>query len=98
MSRPCTSAELATVVIALIATTLLYSSLQCPAQTSHNSESKSNESLQSHRILRVSAPVDFEQFAVYWTEEPGWHTDLQLRNNLAAKELVVIPALRSPDG
>lgn len=49
-------------------------------------------------MQRLSVPKDFEQFGVYWTEEPGWHTDLQLRNNLVEKELIVTPALRSADG
>ena len=40
----------------------------------------------------------FEQFAVYWTEEPGWHTELQLRNNLASGDLTVTPSVRSADG
>jgi len=41
---------------------------------------------------------DFEQFAVYWTDEAGWHSELQLRNNLVSQDLTVIPALRSFDG
>ncbi len=45
------------------------------------------------------APVgEFEQFAPYWTAEAGWHTDLQLRNNLASESLTVRPSLRTSDG
>jgi hypothetical protein len=43
-------------------------------------------------------PSNFEQFEVYWTEEAGWHTDLQLRNNLSKQELTLTPSLRSADG
>jgi hypothetical protein len=39
-----------------------------------------------------------EQFVGYWTTETGWHSELHLRNNLAALDLTVIPALRSADG
>jgi hypothetical protein len=43
-------------------------------------------------------PANFEQFAVYWTAEPGWKTELLLRNNLPSKPLTVTPALRTADG
>jgi hypothetical protein len=39
-----------------------------------------------------------EQFAPYWTAEPGWRTELQLRNNLAQGDLTVTPVLRSANG
>ena len=42
--------------------------------------------------------VDQEQFIPYWTTETGWHSELQLRNNLTDQDLTVIPALRMPDG
>src|ERR1700740_1238790 len=42
--------------------------------------------------------VDFEQFAVYWTAEAGWRTELLLRNNLPSQSLTVTPALRTADG
>lgn len=41
---------------------------------------------------------DYELIAPYWTAEGGWHTDLQLRNNLVKANLTVTPALRTPDG
>lgn len=41
---------------------------------------------------------NFEQFAVYWTDEAGWRSELQLRNNLVGQDLTVTPALRSEDG
>ena len=33
-------------------------------------------------------------FAPYWTAEPGWHSEFQLRNNLASGTLTVTPVLR----
>ena len=41
---------------------------------------------------------DFEQHIAYWTTEPGWHTELQLRNNLQANQLTVTPVVRVADG
>jgi hypothetical protein len=56
-------------------------------------------------ILAVSAahaekPVRKPQevFAPYWTSEPGWDTELQLKNNLAAGPLTVTPVLRLASG
>jgi hypothetical protein len=40
----------------------------------------------------------FEQHVAYWTTEPGWRTELQLRNNLESGDLAVTPALRTADG
>jgi hypothetical protein len=45
-----------------------------------------------------STPADYEQFVAYWTAEPGWHSDLQLRNNLPDQDLTVSPTLRTADG
>jgi hypothetical protein len=42
--------------------------------------------------------VDQEQFVHYWTTEARWRSELQLRNDLAAGDLIVTPALRAPDG
>lgn len=47
---------------------------------------------------RVLPSREFEQFAPYWTAEPGWHTELQLRNNLVSDDLTVRPSLRLSDG
>jgi hypothetical protein len=52
---------------------------------------------QSHRVP-TPAPKDQEQFIVYWTTEPGWNTELLLRNNREADDLVVTPSVRTPDG
>jgi hypothetical protein len=40
----------------------------------------------------------FEQYLAYWTAEPGWRTELQLRNNLEAGDLTVTVTLRTADG
>lgn len=47
---------------------------------------------------RVVPTKDNEQFAPYWTAEGGWHTELQLRNNLSTGSMIVTPILRTPDG
>jgi hypothetical protein len=43
-------------------------------------------------------PAPWEQYAVYWTAEPGWKTEIHLRNNLPSQVLTVIPVLRTADG
>src|SRR5579863_8878033 len=43
-------------------------------------------------------PKPQEVFVAYWTAEPGWRTELQLRNNLESDDLTVTPALRTADG
>ncbi len=61
-------------------------------------------SLSVHLLWAQSAPPKnlqvsaFEQYVVYWTTEPGWRTELQLRNNLESADLVVDPAVRTPEG
>lgn len=42
--------------------------------------------------------ADFEQFIPYWTTEGGWHTELQLRNNLALEPLSVTPVVHTSSG
>lgn len=43
--------------------------------------------------------TDQEQFISYWTTETGWHSELQLRNNVSGgDDLVVTPVLRATDG
>src|SRR5215467_10159782 len=66
-------------------------SANAPAQESNAREK------QLHSQPPVDA-VDQEQFVAYWTLEGGWGSELQLRNNMAAADLTVTPALRSPDG
>ncbi len=42
--------------------------------------------------------TDQEQFVAYWTSETGWTSELQLRNNAVALDLIVTPVLRLADG
>jgi hypothetical protein len=46
----------------------------------------------------VPAAAAQEQFISYWTTEAGWHSEIQLRNNLASQDLTVTPALRTAEG
>jgi hypothetical protein len=39
-----------------------------------------------------------ELFAPYWTLEPGWNTELEMRNNVPWHELRMTPVLRMTDG
>ncbi|SRR5579871_785697 len=39
-----------------------------------------------------------ELFAPYWTLEPGWNTELEMRNNIPWHELRMTPVLRTSDG
>jgi hypothetical protein len=56
------------------------------------------------QVSAQSAPAvhqpltSFEQYVLYWTTEPGWRTELQLRNNLDSSGLTVAPAVRTADG
>jgi hypothetical protein len=43
-------------------------------------------------------PALWEQYAAYWTAEPGWKTEIHLRNNLPSQTLTVTPTLRAADG
>jgi hypothetical protein len=57
-----------------------------------------NAALNHSSSARLSQLSAFEQYVAYWTTEPGWRTELQLRNNLESAELTVTPALRTADG
>jgi hypothetical protein len=43
-------------------------------------------------------PKPQEVFAPYWIAEPGWETEFQLKNNLAAGPITVTPVLRLASG
>jgi len=44
-------------------------------------------------------PPSAQQMVVpYWTLEPGWDTELEVRNNMAQQKLTIIPVLRTPEG
>jgi hypothetical protein len=56
----------------------------------------------SQRVPAVFDPQDasgiHEQFGVYWTNTPGWDTDIQIRNNYLAGPIKVTPSLRLSGG
>jgi hypothetical protein len=43
-------------------------------------------------------PSPQELFTSYWTLEPGWSTEREMRNNLAQRDLRITPVLRTTDG
>jgi hypothetical protein len=69
------------------------------AQSSSSSPSNGDKAT-LHKPTSVYAPEvkAFEQYIVYWTAEPGWRTELQLRNNRVSADLTVTPALRTAGG
>lgn len=44
------------------------------------------------------SPKPQELYEAYWTAEPGWHTEIQIRNNYAAQNLDVQAVLRTSNG
>ena len=62
------------------------------------SPSDSDKTALHKPFARSQEVTAFEQYLVYWTTEPGWRTELQLRNNLESSELTVTPGLRTADG
>ena len=50
----------------------------------------------AHAVKPSAKPQ--EVFAPYWTSDPGWETDLQLKNNLSSGSLTVTPVLRLASG
>lgn len=51
-------------------------------------------------LVYAAQPVSkpHESYAPYWTSEPGWITELQLKNNLPSAPLTVTPVLRLASG
>jgi len=43
-------------------------------------------------------PTQQEVVASYWSLEPGWNTELEIRNNLAERQLTVTPVLGTAAG
>jgi hypothetical protein len=43
-------------------------------------------------------PAQQEVATSYWTLEPGWNTELEIRNNLAERQLTVTPLIRTAAG
>lgn len=58
----------------------------------------SPKTISPQQLAKPPHPIDQEQFVSYWTTEPGWSTELQLRNNLESSYLTVAPALRTAAG
>lgn len=78
---------------------LLFSTLTLRAGFAQSSDLQAGSATHKRVLKPVAVPFQpQEQFAPYWTSEPGWHTELQLRNNMAQQTLTVTPALRSSDG
>lgn len=44
------------------------------------------------------SPTPQELFVPYWSLEPGWTTELEMRNNLAQRDLSITPILRTTEG
>jgi hypothetical protein len=66
-----------------------------------NTTAAQSQASQRHAQIaaaKVIPPQSFEQIVPYWTAESGWHTELQLRNNLISDSLTVTPILASADG
>ena len=83
---------LALIMPALVAQVAQISSLPSPDHS---------DVLRRHTEFANSRKIpnrNFEQIVPYWTAEGGWHTELQLRNNLTSDPLTVSPILRSSDG
>jgi hypothetical protein len=68
-----------------------------PAFAQSTSSGSSLAQPQLHPVAPPT-PKDQEQFIVYWTTEPGWNTEILLRNNLEGSNLTVIPAVRTSNG
>ena len=45
-----------------------------------------------------TAPSPQQTFVSYWTLEPGWNTELEMRNNMAQGKLTITPVLRTATG
>ena len=74
-----------------------YFVIQNPSYPSRAQSTRKTES------RRASAPptspkLPQEMLAPYWTLEPGWDSELELRNNLLQESLTVQPVLRSASG
>ena len=66
----------------------LFSTLLCFAQAP-------KRQMRSMHMPDRATAEDNEIFLSYWTVEPDWHSEAQLRNNSVSDPLVVTPVLRS---
>ena len=88
----------ASILAVALAVAFAVFSAPAAAQGPPASPSDSNKTTLHKPFAHTQEVSAFEQYLVYWTTEPGWRTELQLRNNLELGELTVIPALRTADG
>jgi hypothetical protein len=84
--------------IAALAGLFLLSSLAMVHSVRAQSTQPDPAASQQHPNRKPPDATDNEQIVAYWTTETGWMSELQLRNNLAAQDLTVTPALRAADG
>ncbi len=75
---------------------LVLLSLVIPSGLFHAQEPAS-QSPKFHPVA-TQGPAPQEQMLPYWSADPGWHTEIMLRNNLASAPLTVSPVLRLFDG
>lgn len=68
------------------------------AQSSLNSHGQTTSRRVSLPPLPPPPATDQEQFLPYWTTEPGWASEIQLRNDQVSQDLTVTPVLRSSNG
>ena len=70
---------------------IIFSSIIASAQSENNQ--------QTHLPHPAKwSPKAQEMFVSYWTLEPGWSTELEVRNNIAHRDLTVTPVLRTMAG
>jgi hypothetical protein len=79
-------------ILCMISLALLVSSTALSAQTSPS------QLVSKTTAAWAATPAPQEVFAPYWTSEPGWETELQLKNNLTTGPLTVTPVLRLSSG
>ncbi|HEV2224274.1 MAG TPA: hypothetical protein VGR84_14855 [Candidatus Acidoferrales bacterium] len=68
------------------------------AQSSLNSRGQTTAQRVSLPPLPPPPATEQEQFLPYWTTEPGWASEIQLRNDQVSQDLTVTPVLRSSNG
>jgi hypothetical protein len=98
MKRPIVAAVLGSIALCVIAfvPSLLASPAQQPKLLAQQPLADETKLITSPAKLREIKAVELH--ATYWSSEPGWDTELQLRNNLPAEPLAVTPVLRLPSG
>ena len=93
-SRRTTLPSILTLLVSFAASSVIAAAQSSPAAPPEGDKAPLHQPTSAH-VLEIKA---FEQYIAYWTAEPGWRTELQLRNNRVAADLTVTPALRSAGG